>query len=188
MLRSDILDSMQLASDLTGRSWAMPSERALPLISGLQAEWGLSDALLKQAFMCLEEPEGHAKLSINALKMAVCTVMARGMIGARVSRAQVSLGHCGKLQALQPELQRAVEMVRGNRAKQVWESLNMALNSRDEESEPRLAKAICSLLSSAHEQPTMGGLPWWPSASDALPATMPLLAAPEPQVRQITVA
>lgn len=180
MLRAEILDGMQLASDLTGRSWVMPPERALPLISGIQAEWGLSDALLAQAFRALEEPEGHAKLSINALKMAVCAVIARGLISARARRAQVTLGHCGKLQALQPELQRATEYGKSSRAKQVWESLNMAINSRDELSEHRLAKALCSLMSSAHEQPVPAGLPWWPSNTDARSASIPLLPSPEP--------
>ena len=112
MITKEELEGLARAATLeTGLAWAGRDSDVVEAALRLQESWGISGELLRQGFCSIRGGDGR-RLSIQALKRAVCYVMARGLITAQSQwikgaskSVEIELGSCGLLMGLRDQLQ-----------------------------------------------------------------------------------
>ena len=114
MVTNKGLENLARAATLeTGLEWAGTYSSVARSATLLRSSWGLSDALLVQGFRSIRVNSScSSRLSMRALKIGVCSVIARGLYTAQRLRCGVdgksvdlSLGSCLLLMGLREELQ-----------------------------------------------------------------------------------
>lgn len=114
MVTNKGLENLARAATLeTGLEWAGTYSSVANQAALLRSSWGLSDALLVQGFRSIHvNSSGSSRLSMRALKIGVCSVIARGLYtaqrlwcGADCKSVDLGLGSCLLLMGLREELQ-----------------------------------------------------------------------------------